>query len=75
MAEAHISGKKLTQALRENERNIQNGFRPFFKKKEKLLASTCPEPEYEDAGVCDTVWKIHGRKPDDPGLDFPENRD
>ncbi len=61
-------GKKLTQALREMK-NIQNGFRPF-QKKGKLHSVDLSRTGYEDAGVCDTVWKIHGRKSDDPGLDF-----
>ena len=71
MAEAHISGKKLTQALREMKEISRMDF-VLFSKKGKLLASTCPEP---DMKMQDTVWKIHGRKSDNPGLDFPENRD
>ena len=44
MAEAHISGKKLTQALREMKEISRMDF-VLFSKKGKLLASTCPEPD------------------------------
>ena len=44
MAEAHISGKKLTQALREMKEISRMDF-VRFSKKGKLLASTCPEPD------------------------------
>ena len=44
VAEAHISGKKLTQALREMKAISRMDF-VLFSKKGKLLASTCPEPD------------------------------
>ena len=44
VAEAHISGKKLTQALREMKEISRMDF-VLFSKKGKLLASTCPEPD------------------------------
>ena len=34
---------------------------PFFKKR-KTSGVDLSRTGYEDAGVCDTVWKIHGRK-------------